>query len=74
VALLVDRSYPRWVGALAVIGGLPTVVAGVVIAYTGFSGLAMAINMPANALLMVWMLSVGWCMWRREDSGGTADQ
>jgi hypothetical protein len=42
-----------------------TMVAGVVIAYTGFSGLAMAINMPANFLLLVWMLILGGCMWRR---------
>ncbi|HTY16910.1 MAG TPA: hypothetical protein VMH82_04190 [Myxococcota bacterium] len=39
--------------------------AGVAIAYTGFSGLAMAINMPANSLLLVWMLLLGGFMWRR---------
>jgi hypothetical protein len=65
VALLVDHTYPKWVGGLALMGGLPTMVAGVVIAYTGFSGLAMALNMPANSLLLVWMLILGGCMWRR---------
>jgi hypothetical protein len=40
-------------------------VAGVVMAYTGFSGLEMAINMPASALLLVWMLILGVLMWRR---------
>jgi hypothetical protein len=65
VALLVDHTYPKWVGGLALMGGVPTMVAGVVIAYTGFSGLAMAINMPANSLLLVWMLILGGCMWRR---------
>jgi hypothetical protein len=64
VALLVDRTHPRWVGGLAVAGGVPTVVAGAVIACTGFSGLAMAIYMPASALLLVWMLVLGGCMWR----------
>jgi len=64
VALLADRTHPRWLGGLAVIGGVPTMIAGVVIAYTGFSALAMAINMPANALLLVWMLVLGGCMWR----------
>ena len=67
VALLVDRTHPRWVGELAMVGGVPTMMAGVVIASTGFSALAMAINMPANALLLVWMLVLGGCMWR---SGG----
>jgi len=64
-ALLVDQTYPKWVGGLALIGGVPTMVAGVVIAYTGVSGLAMAINMPANFLLLVWMLTLGVLMWRR---------
>ena len=64
VALLVDRTHPRWVGELAMVGGVPTMMAGVVIASTGFSALAMAINMPANALLLVWMLVLGGCMWR----------
>jgi hypothetical protein len=64
VALLIDRTYPRWVGWLAVVGGVPTMVAGVVIAYTGFSELAMDINMPANSVLLVWMLALGAYMWR----------
>jgi hypothetical protein len=65
VALLVDRTYPRWVGGLAIVGGVPTTVAGVVMAYTGFSGLAMAISLPAGSLLLVWMLILGVLMWRR---------
>ena len=64
-ALLADHTYPKWIGGLAVIGGVPTAVAGVVMAYTGFSGLAMAINMPASSVLLVWMLALGVCMWRR---------
>jgi hypothetical protein len=65
VALLVDKAYPQWMGGLAIVGGVPTTVAGVVMAYTGFSGLAMAINMPANSILLVWMLTLGVLMWRR---------
>ena len=65
VALLEDGSYPKWFAGLAIVGGLPTAVAGIVIAYTGFSGLAMAINMPANLLLLLWMLVLGWLMWHR---------
>jgi hypothetical protein len=69
IALLADHAYPRWVGGLAMIGGMPTTVAGVVIAYTGFSELAMLINMPANFILLIWMLALGVLMWRR---GGVA--
>ncbi|MEW6298324.1 MAG: hypothetical protein AB1671_11360 [Thermodesulfobacteriota bacterium] len=65
VALLEDRTYPRWVSGLAFGGGVPTAVAGIVMAYTGFSELAMMINMPASALLLAWMGTLGVCMWRR---------
>jgi len=37
VALLIDHRFPRWLGVLAIAGGAPTAIAGVVIAYTGFS-------------------------------------
>jgi hypothetical protein len=63
--LLVDRTYPQWVGGLAIVGGIPVMVAGVVMAYTGFSELAMLINMPASSLLLVWMLILGGYMWHR---------
>jgi len=63
--LLVDRTYPQWLGGLAIVGGIPVMVAGVVMAYTGFSELAMLINMPASSLLLVWMLLLGGYMWRR---------
>jgi hypothetical protein len=59
-------------GGLAIVGGVPTTAAGVVMAYTGFSGLAMAINMPASFVLLVWMLSLGVFMWRR--GGGPPDE
>jgi hypothetical protein len=65
IALLAERAYPKWFGWLAIIGGLPTGVAGVAIAYTGFSELSMAINMPANILLLIWMLVLGGFMWRQ---------
>ena len=38
IALLVDPAYPKWVGGLAIVGGVLTTVAGVVIAYTGLPG------------------------------------
>ena len=64
IALLGDETYPKWFTGLAIAGGVPTMVAGVVMAYTGFSGLAMAINMPANLLLLLWMLVLAGFMWR----------
>jgi hypothetical protein len=65
IALIVDRAYPNWLGGLAIVGGVPTTVGGLVMAYTGFSRLAMAVNMPASSLLLLWMLTLGVLMWRR---------
>jgi hypothetical protein len=69
IALLGDETYPKWFAGLAIAGGLPTTVAGVVMAYNGFSGLAMAINMPANLLLLLWMLALAGFMWREGGAG-----
>jgi hypothetical protein len=65
IALLADHTYPKWMGGLAIVGGVPTMVAGMAIAYTGFSGTAMAINMPASSLLLGWMFAIGVFMWRQ---------
>jgi hypothetical protein len=65
VALLLHPAYPRWLGALAIAAGVPTTAAGIAIAYTGFSGLAMTLNMPASLALLVWMLALAAHMWRR---------
>jgi hypothetical protein len=48
---------------------VPATVAGIVIAYTGFSELAMAITMPASSIFLVWMLTLGVLMWRRDGKG-----
>jgi hypothetical protein len=63
IALLVDRRFPRWLGVTAIGGGVPTAIAGVLIAYTGFSGLAMNINLPANSALLLWLIAWGIFDW-----------
>ncbi|MFB3078798.1 MAG: hypothetical protein ACE1Y4_12425, partial [Lysobacterales bacterium] len=65
IGIVADKSYPKWFGWLAILGGIPTAVAGVVMAYTGFSALTMAINMPASSTLLIWMLILGVLMWHR---------
>ena len=64
IAFVVDRSLPRWLAWLAIVGGVPTAVAGVVMAHTGFSSLAMAISMPASSLILLWMTALGVMIWR----------
>jgi hypothetical protein len=64
VALIRARIYPVWIGALALVPGIGSALAGLLMAYSGFSALAMAISMPASALLLLWMLGIGLMMWR----------
>ena len=42
------------------------IIAGLVMARAGFSRLAMAINMSASSVMLVWMMTVGVLMWRRD--------
>ncbi len=66
VAVISDRSFVTWMGWLAIIGGILTAIGGVVIAYTGFSELTMAINMPSSSLILIWMIVLGVLFWRRD--------
>ncbi len=58
-ALLIAPDFPKWLGYIAIGGGIPTAIAGLVMAYTGFSDLAMLINMPSSILLLIWMMVLG---------------
>ena len=74
VALVSDRSFPKWLGWLAILGGIPISMAGIVMAYTGFSNSAMTINLSGSSIALVWMLVVGVWMWhlayaRSSDAG-----
>jgi hypothetical protein len=64
VSLIAGRSFPRWLGWVALAGGAGTVAAGIVQAYTGFSALAMMLSMTAGAVLLFWAIVVGVVMWR----------
>jgi Domain of unknown function (DUF4386) len=65
LALIRDSRLPRWLGFLAFAGGAPTAIAGIMIAYSGFSESEMAISMPSSSLLLLWMIALGVCMWRK---------
>jgi hypothetical protein len=64
-ALLIDARFPKWIGAVAIVGGVPTAIAGVVMANTGFSNQAMVVGMPSNSLLILWMIVLGVYGWKR---------
>ena len=65
VAVWVDARFPQWVGVLALVRGIPTSAAGIMIAFTGFSNLVMGINLPAGVLLIMTMILLGICGWRQ---------
>lgn len=70
--LLREGPYPGWLAALALAGGTFTSLAGVAMAYTGFSRLAMTLSMPGTLLLVIWMLALGVYMWRnRKDEAAS---
>jgi hypothetical protein len=71
VSLLSGRTYPKWIGSIAIVGGVPTTVGGIVVAYTGFSALAQATNMTASCILLGWMITLGILMWRRSELTAT---
>jgi hypothetical protein len=64
VALLDGLTYPRWLGGLAIVSGVPTSLSGVMMAFSGFSELEMAINMPASLMLVIWVMVLGAFLWR----------
>jgi hypothetical protein len=65
VTLLDGLTYPRWVGGLAIVSGVPTSLSGVMMAFSGFSELEMAINIPASLMLVIWVMVLGAFLWRR---------
>jgi hypothetical protein len=68
VALASDHRFPRWLGWLAIAGGLSAVVASVLLAYTGFSGVAMTTTLAAGSLLLARIIIVAVWMWRLASS------
>ena len=64
ISLLLSRRFPRWLGLLALVGGLGTVAAGIGQAYTGFSAVSMNLSMSAASILLLWAIAAGVFMWR----------
>jgi len=65
VALAASKTYPVWLGWLAILGGGGTVAGGVLTMFTGFSSVEMNVAMPSNIIMLVWLVATGVVMWRR---------
>jgi membrane protein implicated in regulation of membrane protease activity len=49
---------------VAVVGGVAMFASGFATAYSGFSAMAMTINLTASAVLLLWLVGVGVWSWR----------
>ena len=65
LAIRRDPKFPRWLGLVAIAGGVPTALSGVMMAYSGFSDSEMAVSMPSNSLLLFWMIALGLHAWKK---------
>ncbi len=68
LSISISGTYPKWLGWIGAIGGLASLVGGLVMAYTGFSSLAMNINMPSGIVMIIWLIIIGIIMWKKSNS------
>jgi hypothetical protein len=65
VAIVKSSLLAKWIGAVGIFAGAVTVVAGIVVAYVGFS----SVRDPAVSLstftLYPWVLILGIFLWRK---------
>jgi Domain of unknown function (DUF4386) len=68
IAILSDRQFPKWLGAIAILGSTLNMAGGIVYAYSGFSNLGMWLTMPGGILLMGWLIALGIREWQQSRS------
>ena len=66
LAVSLGETYPRWMGWIAFILGLASLVVGLIQAYTGLSPTLTNIGFATLAsLLLVWLFVMGILLWRK---------
>lgn len=70
-AFLWDRTTPKWLGWLGIVGGIPVAAAGLLYAYQGFTDPGMTINMVASPIMLIWIINLGVWLWRTDRSKPT---
>ncbi len=64
-AVAKSTAYPTGLGWLGLAAGVGTVVGGLLTAFTGFSMTAMNVALPFFLILVIWMVAIGFLLWRR---------
>ena len=65
MAVAWSKGFPTWLGWVGAIGGLGTVVGGLLSAKMGFSTTEMIVAMPFNLIIVVWIILTGVILWRQ---------
>ncbi len=66
LAGLSSKTYPRWLGALVLAGGVLGFAAGTIQFLGGISDLSATILfLPASIAFTVWLFASGWYLWQR---------
>jgi hypothetical protein len=65
IAQFIEGRFPKLLGIVLAVYGATSVVAGYIMANSGFSDLAMAINMPASVLLLLWAFATAYFCWKQ---------
>ena len=70
LAGLNSSTYPRWLGGLALLGGLLGFTAGTVQFLGGISNLsATVLFLPASLAFTIWLFASGWYLWQGTSTG-----
>lgn len=64
LAMVLDRTYPAWLGWVGVVGGAGSIVAGTTM-FLGSGLFAGGLYVPLAIVVSVWMVAMGALMWRR---------
>lgn len=66
LAVAMSEAYPKWLGWVAAVLGVASLVVGVVQAYSGLSVLVTSMLFPSfSSFLTLWMLVMGILTWRK---------
>ena len=65
LAIALTDLYPKWLGWVAVVGGVGNALMGIVLFYQGWSQVTNAAWTPFALVVTLWLLAMGVLMWRK---------
>jgi hypothetical protein len=70
LAIALTDLYPKWLGWVAVVGGVGNALMGIVLFYQGWSQVTDAVWSPFAFVVTLWLLVMGVLMWRKAGTAG----